>query len=37
MKFQSVDFLMQGAIDRVIHTYGMLVNRTLEQERGARE
>ena len=28
---------MQAAIDRVMHTYGMLVNLTLEQEREARE
>ena len=28
---------MQTAIDRVMHTYGMLVNLTLEQEREARE
>ena len=28
---------MQAAIDRVMNTYGMLVNLTLEQERAARE
>lgn len=28
---------MQAAIDRVMHTYGMLVNLTLEQEQAARE
>jgi hypothetical protein len=28
---------MQAAIDRVMQTYGMLVNITLEQERAARE
>ncbi len=28
---------MQAAIDRVMHTYGMLVNLTVEQERLARE
>jgi hypothetical protein len=28
---------MQAAIDRVIQTYGMLVNLTLEQEKAARE
>ncbi len=28
---------MQTAIDRVMHTYGMLVNLTLEQEREVRE
>ena len=29
--------MMQAAIDRVMHTYGMLVNLTLEQEKAARE
>lgn len=28
---------MQTAIDRVMHTYGMLVNLTLEEEREVRE
>lgn len=28
---------MQTAIDRVMHTYGMLVNLTLEEEQEARE
>jgi len=28
---------MQAAIDRVMHTYGMLVNLTAEQEQLARE
>jgi len=28
---------MQTAIDRVMHTYGMLVNLTAEQEQEARE
>jgi hypothetical protein len=28
---------MQAAIDRVMHTYGMLVNLTLEEEQAARE
>ncbi|MES2196312.1 MAG: hypothetical protein V4517_17980 [Pseudomonadota bacterium] len=28
---------MQAAIDRVMHTYGMLVNLTVEQERLARD
>ena len=28
---------MQAAIDRVMHTYGMLVNLTVEQEQIARE
>jgi hypothetical protein len=28
---------MQAAIDRVMHTYGMIVNLTAEQERIARE
>jgi hypothetical protein len=28
---------MQAAIDRVMHTYGMLVNLTLEQEQEVRE
>ena len=28
---------MQTAIDRVMHTYGMLVNLTSEQEQEARE
>ena len=28
---------MQAAIDRVMQTYGMLVNLTLEQEQAARE
>ncbi|MET0675499.1 MAG: hypothetical protein ABW175_06850 [Bradyrhizobium sp.] len=28
---------MQAAIDRVMHTYGMLVNLTAEQEETARE
>lgn len=28
---------MQAALDRVMHTYGMLVNLTAEQERLARE
>jgi len=28
---------MQTAIDRVMHTYGMLVNLTLEQEQEVRE
>lgn len=27
---------MQAAIDRVMHTYGMLVNLTAEQEQDAR-
>ena len=29
--------VMQTAIDRVMHTYGMLVNLTLEEEQEARE
>jgi hypothetical protein len=33
----SGENVMQTAIDRVMHTYGMLVNLTLEQEREARE
>lgn len=28
---------MQAALDRVMHTYGMLVNLTAEQEKLARE
>ena len=28
---------MQAALDRVMHTYGMLVNLTAEQEQLARE
>jgi|SRR5580698_7646280 hypothetical protein len=28
---------MQAAIDRVMHTYGMIVNLSLEEERAARE
>jgi hypothetical protein len=28
---------MQAAIDRVMHTYGMIVNLTFEDERNARE
>jgi hypothetical protein len=28
---------MQAAIDRVMHTYGMIVNLTAEQEQVARE
>jgi hypothetical protein len=28
---------MQAAIDRVMHTYGMIVNLTAEQEQIARE
>jgi hypothetical protein len=28
---------MQAAIDRVMHTYGMIVNLTLDDERNARE
>ena len=28
---------MQAAIDRVMHTYGMLVNLTSEEEEAARE
>jgi hypothetical protein len=28
---------MQAAIDRVMHTYGMIVDLTLEEERAARE
>ena len=28
---------MQAAIDRVMHTYGMIVNLTPEEERVARE
>jgi hypothetical protein len=28
---------MQAAIDRVMHTYGMLVNLTVDQEQDARE
>jgi hypothetical protein len=28
---------MQAAIDRVMHTYGMLVSLTFEEERAARE
>jgi hypothetical protein len=28
---------MQAAIDRVMHTFGMLVNLTVEQEQIARE
>jgi len=28
---------MQAAIDRVMRTYGMMVNLTVEQERTARE
>jgi hypothetical protein len=28
---------MQAAIDRVMKTYGMIVNLTVEQERAARE
>jgi hypothetical protein len=28
---------MQAAIDRVMHTYGMLVNLTLEEAQAARE
>lgn len=28
---------MQAAIDRVMHTYGMIVNLTLDEEREARE
>jgi hypothetical protein len=30
-------FFMQAAIDRVMHTYGMIVNLTLEEEQAARE
>jgi hypothetical protein len=33
----SGENVMQTAIDRVMHTYGMLVNLTLEQEREVRE
>jgi hypothetical protein len=29
--------MMQAAIDRVMHTYGMLVNLTLDQEQAARK
>jgi hypothetical protein len=28
---------MQAAIDRVMHTYGMIVNLTFEEERAVRE
>jgi hypothetical protein len=28
---------MQAAIDRVMYTYGMIVNLTLEEERAVRE
>jgi hypothetical protein len=28
---------MQAAIDRVMHTYGMIVNLTAEEERSVRE
>ena len=28
---------MQAAIDRVVHTYSMIVNLTLEQERDVRD
>jgi hypothetical protein len=28
---------MQAAIDRVMHTYGMMVNLTADEERAARE
>ena len=28
---------MEAAINRVMHTYGMLVNLTLEEERNARD
>ena len=31
------ELCMQAAIDRVMRTYGMLVNLTLEEERAARE
>lgn len=33
----SGENVMQTAIDRVMHTYGMLVNLTLEEEREVRE
>jgi hypothetical protein len=30
-------FLWQAAIDRVMHTYGMIVDLTLEEEQAARQ
>jgi hypothetical protein len=35
--FPTGKISMQAAIDRVMHTYGMLVDLTLEDERKARE
>ena len=31
------NFVMQAAVDRVMHAYGMPVNLTLEEERAARQ